>query len=214
MRTHSRITQAAIFLGLLLVGLVCFRFGFYLFHRPEARGPASVQRVYDYSSLQGDALKRAILNRVLSATRIVQAGNSRGVELGHFLLKGQNGVVDGCAIYKDLELKFVAGDMAVSGEPPMLKMSGPCRTDKESLAILPLMFDYEPVLRTPASDKDLSEGPDKAIQLSFENISDNWPRVWVLHGIRLAGEGQDPIEIHIDEIRRVLGRPPSMEWSQ
>ena len=55
------------------------------------RDPAAIRRTYDFSMLNGSALESAAKMRILSGAKVVRGNSEVGIELGHFVVKGEDG---------------------------------------------------------------------------------------------------------------------------
>jgi hypothetical protein len=207
-------------LSFALLGATAFQLGYKLVmtsHTNE-REPAAIPRIYDYSHLEGEALQRASKDRLIGAAKIIHVGDAEGLELGHFVTKNKDGQnVGACEIYDKVEMTFFAGGMAVSGDSPTMTVSGPCVPADNINVISPLMIPYSKILNLPVKDQEIndSEESGSGVSVSFKNVSDSWPQLWILQTVKLTNSSEFP-EVTADEkdIRRVLGKAPALEWPQ
>ncbi len=212
-----RIAQVAFVLGFLILGTGAFWLGshFAKSAREDVRGPAAVPRTYDFSHLEGSALREASIKQILNGTKTLVAGSLSGVQMGHFTMRNSGGVsVSVCDIYPTIELQFIAGDMAVSGESPEMFVTGECSMADSPGVLDPLMFDYMAVRATQVQEQSLRQPQANNNEVKFKNVSDTWPRVWVLKQIKfVSGEAdRKPLEISVEEIRQSLGKNVALEW--
>ena len=213
MFSRKKVISFFLSLSIAVFCALAFQVGYHLANHPADRLPAAIPRGYDYSHLEGSALKQAAQDRLVRGVKVIVGGGASGLELGHFVQRNDRGeVVGACEIYKELELKFAAGDMAISGEPPEMVVNGPCRPADDANWIAPIMVPYTKILQLPVRDVELANFDDASVKISFHNMSDSWPRVWVLQSVKITSPNAEILEVSTDDIRRVLGQLPSLEW--
>jgi hypothetical protein len=204
------VAQILFAVGFLAIGL----FAFWLGHRfaekqNDSRTPAAIPRSFDFSHLAGEPLRTAAVRQILNGTKVVTAGSLYGVELGHFTMRNSGGVsVSACDIYPQITMRFVAGDMAVSGDSPTMIINGDCALADNPAFIEPLMFDYTEIRKTAVQEKSLRQPQAHHSNVEFENVSDTWPREWVLNAVEFVpvNQSDEKIKIEAEEIRKNLGR--------
>lgn len=212
-----RAAQVIFVIGFIFLGVGAFWLGSKVAKsaREDARGPAAVPRTYDFSNLEGSALREASVKQILSGTKTLVAGSLSGLQMGHFTMRNSGGVsVSVCDIYPTIELQFVAGDMAVSGESPEMHVTGDCSMADTPGALEPVMFDYMAVRATQVQEQSVRQPQANNNEVKFKNVSDTWPRMWVLKQIKFisAETNRDPLEISVEEIRQSLGKNVALEW--
>jgi hypothetical protein len=213
-----RIAQVFFLIIFLAIGLSAFWLGTRFAHRADSREPAAIPKNFDFSNLEGEALKQASIAQILKGTKVVKAGELTGFEMGHFTMRNSGGVsVSVCDIYPQVELHFVAGDMAVSGESPTMIVTGVCQLADNAALIEPILFDYTSIRKTAVKEKSLRQ-PQSNSEVVFENVSDSWPKVWVLDSIQFKSDIENDaadkqmLEISAAEIRKNLGRNMAIEY--
>lgn len=199
---------------MVIFGVFSFWLGLKLANQIETRSPAAIPKNYDFSNLVGEELKIAATDRLMRGAKIISAGDLKGVQFGHFQLKNAQRIVMGaCDIYNRIELVFKAGDMAVSGEAPEMIISGPCETTDNGDEIMPFMINYKSVLHLAVQDRELQSVEDSPITVRFRNVSDSWPKIWVLSALKLTASSSDYIiQIENADIKRVLSKNIVIEW--
>ena len=146
---------------------------------------------------------------------MVTAGGLSGLQLGHFTLRSPAGVsVSVCDLYPKIKLTFVAGDMAVSGDSPEMEITGNCSAADAPGAIEPLLVDAVAVKKSNVTDKALRQPQAQNNSVKFKNVSDTWPRVWILNLIQFVPAQADTAEITIarEQIHQNLGKNVALEW--
>lgn len=216
---HAKTLRYLVISSLVVLGALAFYIGLQLANRIDSRGPAAIPRNYDFSNLVGEELKIAATERLLGGAKIITAGTLSGVQLGHFQLKdSQRNLVGACDIYGRVEMVFQAGDMAVNGEAPEMIVTGPCETTDSGDEILPLMFDYKLVRRLAVKDRELQSENNSLLSVRFRNVSDSWPKIWVLSSLRLEESARahhgskNEIQIAGPDIKRILSKNLIIEW--
>jgi hypothetical protein len=210
---NQSIKNKTIFIAMCLAGVFIFQLGRYFLIGKSSRDPAAIPRIYDYSHLEGSALKRASQDRLIGAAKVIVAGRAAGIELGHFVTKNSDGRnVGACEIYDKVELTFLAGDMAVSGAAPAMKISGPCVPGDDINVISPILIPFDHILNSPVHDKSIADFSDQSVTVTFENVSDSWPHMWILQSAKLTSDRADEVKADENDILRVLGKAPALEW--
>jgi hypothetical protein len=186
--------------GLGLVALAAFFiFGFYVsFHTKEfpfeptefdgqiaRRDPAAIKKVFDFSHLEGSALSYASKNRLLSGAKVITKNNGIGLELGHFVFRAEDGSkVFACDRYNQVTLVFQGDGSAASGQSPVMEVEGSCSLSADINSIAALIIPVQKILGEPVSDGDF-DFQDNKLRVRFGNVSDQWPTVWKLVGVKL-----------------------------
>lgn len=177
------------------------------------RDPAAIRQVYDFTHLRGSSLDYAIKERLLQGMQISKTDQSIGLQLGHFIFQtadGENAL--GCQKFSKVILTFQAEGAAVNGIRPTMEAEGPCAYSQNSMNISALNIPVAKILNEPTGDGEI-EYPDEKISLKFANITDSWPRKWVLIGVRLANSvDAQTITINSSEVNQILGQPFMINW--
>jgi hypothetical protein len=175
-----------------------------------ARDPAAIRRTYDFSMLNGSALESAAKMRILSGAKIVHNNSDVGVELGHFVVKGEDGQKTlACQRYSKLVLTFEGDGSAVNGELPRMEVEGNCEASNDINSISPLMIPVAKILGEPVGDGEFSFRENKPVAVRFANVLDQWPTAWHLKSVRLydAQKSTDQVVISAEELRDLSAKP-------
>ncbi|MCB0351575.1 MAG: hypothetical protein KDD38_10350 [Bdellovibrionales bacterium] len=208
-----KLIQVAIVIGGLVLCFLAFQLGSNLLFNSSERSPAAIPKIYDYSHLAGEALLEAAQDRLINGVKVISAGGASGIQLGHFVVKNDQGLsVSACELFSRVELVFFAGGMAVSGDSPKMIVIGPCTPGENINVIAPIMIPSAKILDAPVRDQEFSDFSDNAVTVKLENVSDTWPRVWILQSARLVGAHSEEIKVEDKDIRRVLGKAPYIDW--
>lgn len=216
-----------------IVGVLCFfALGYYIhtqsheivslgtYAGPQriARDPAAIKRVYDFSHLDGTALKYASQQRLLDGVRVLQDGSKNlGVELGHFVIKGPNGEKEfACQRYDRVTLSFRGDGIAVAGELPTMEVEGACEIAEDINAIAAIWIPVSRILGEPVADGEFDFRDEQKVRIQFTHVSDSWPTTWQLYSVRLQDlDGAQPeMNIEPTEIRELSRRPILIEFPQ
>lgn len=203
---------AAVFLGIF-----AFQFGFHFaVHQEESRRPAALPRVFEETEIKSEQSLAAIHGQVLKSAESFSINGSNGVRLGHFEVRGPNGLpMSACSMYSRLELTYTAGDMAVSGEPPLMVLEGPCSLSRDGTTLSPLAIQFERIFKAEVKNQTMQTFDDPDVTATFINVSDSWPHTWVLNRVRLYDpsdtEGKS-ITIEQKEIRENLGKNLTLNY--
>jgi len=199
----------------VVFGLAAFFSGYLASQYATNRSPASIPRVYDFSHLSGSDLLAAAKERLLQPAKISGQGALQGLQLGHFLVKNKDGlIVEACEVYDKIELEFVAVGMAVNGEPPRMIVRGPCQASDDDNFIDPVLVDARKILAAEPEDQDFDLSEDGSGELTFTNVSDSWPREWILNSIRLYNKSGKEIRADSSDIKRHVGKNLTIDWTQ
>lgn len=174
------------------------------------RDPAAIKRVYDFSNLQGNALSAATKERLISGARILEVDNEIGVELGHFVIRDQEGnKIFACQKYKRIELVFEGDGSAVAGQLPSMEVEGDCQISADINKIAALWIPVQRILGESVGDGEFDFREGRPVKVRFANVSDSWPRLWRLQAVRLfsSEDRSEFVEISPPELRQVSSEP-------
>jgi hypothetical protein len=186
------------------------------------RNPAAaVDKYYDYSELDGSALKLASQRRLVSAAQAVNDHNTRnvGVQLGNFVTRSENGSgVLVCPYFYDrVVLTFVAEGIAENGETPSMEIDGVCeQAENDVNLIAPIWIPVADLLEMNPSDKEftLPDANGSSVNFKFENMSMVWPRMWALQSLRLYNSHNADVQLTVSqqEINQLSSHPLVITW--
>lgn len=169
------------------------------------RDPAAVRQVYDFSHLRGSALEVAIKERMVSGLEVVRDEGHVGVSLGHFAFtNGAGERTLGCREYGKVVLVFEAEGMVVNGERPKMEVEGACEFSDDLARVNPLTIPIQRILGERPADGEFQFREGKDVAVRFSNLSDEWPRKWLLTGVKFGGAKGD-IGVDRGELAKILG---------
>ncbi|PIS10889.1 MAG: hypothetical protein COT73_06990 [Bdellovibrio sp. CG10_big_fil_rev_8_21_14_0_10_47_8] len=175
-----------------------------------SRDPASIKKVYDFSSLGGSALDFATKQRLLEGARVVREKNDVGVELGHFVIRGSSGQKEfACQTYSQIVLSFEGEGVAVAGEHPSMEVEGACEISSDINRIAAVWIPVSRILGEPVADGEFDYREGHPAKLKFSNVSDQWPTLWQLKSVRLtdpSGKVADVI-VQAQDLKELVGKP-------
>ncbi len=171
------------------------------------RDPAAIRQVFDFSRLRGSALEVAVKERLISGLDVFKSEEGFGLSLGHFAFQKESGEKTlGCQHFSKVILNFEAEGYAVSGNKTSMEIEGQCEYSSDLARINPLIVPMSRILAEKPGDADFNFQQGKAVSLKFLNVPDEWPRKWVLIGVRIEGAGQS-ISVDRNEVNQILGHP-------
>lgn len=172
-----------------------------------SRDPAAIRQVYDFSHLRGSALEVAMKERVIGGLEVFQEARQIGVGVGHFAFVNSAGEKTlGCREYGKITFKFEAEGIVVNGERPVMEVEGACEFSEDLAHISPLYIPVARIFAEKPADGEFQFRDGKEITVRFSNLSNEWPRQWVLVGTKMSGGHSDFI-VNRNDLGKVLGRP-------
>lgn len=197
----------------LRVSVVLFFFGvgFWMSNSTTSRfligrDPAAIRQSYDFTHLRGSALDVAMKERTLAGLDFVREKGQLGIQLGHFaLVNAQGEKTLACREYPKVTMAFEAEGVVVNGERPRMEVEGGCEFNADLTRINPLMIPVQNILGEKPADGDFQFRDGKPVVVRFSNLSDQWPRRWVLVGIRMSGRSE--FQLDRNDVMKILGRP-------
>jgi hypothetical protein len=180
------------------------------------RDPAAIKKVFDFSHLDGSALSYATKNRLLSGAKVVSANNTVGLELGHFVIRAEDGSkVFACDRYNHVTMVFQGDGSAVAGQSPVMEVEGDCSLSGDINSIAALMIPVQKVLGEPVSDGDFNFKETHNLRIRFGNVADQWPTVWKLVGIKLFNDEAPDAGVAVtpDEIDQYHHKPVILDFN-
>lgn len=197
------------------VFLCFFAFGFALVFRSAdrymiARDPAAIRQVYDFSHLRGSALDVAMKERLVAGLEIDRQTDRIGLGIGHFaFVNGSGEKTLGCREFNRVVLVFEAEGMVVNGERPKMEVEGGCEFSDDLTRINPLYIPVARILGEKPADGEFQFRDGKEVVIRFANLSDEWPRKWVLVGVKMNGSKSD-FSVDRNDLNKILGHPYMM----
>jgi len=210
----NRLITICLSMLLFFAGVYAFRIGFHVaVQGEESRRPAALPPIFDQSDMGASNTLGAVHEQLLKSADTFSLNGSTGVRLGHFEVRGSNGLpVSACQVYSHVEMTFVADDMSVGGELPRMVVEGPCARSNDGETLSPLTIQFERIYREPVTNHTIQTFDDPDVTATFVGVSDSWPHKWVLNRVRLydpaagAAGAANAVVIEQSEIRDRLGK--------
>lgn len=216
----------SVILGAMLLGLgfhqalTSFDGVIYVSHdrfSAQRRDPAAIRRDLDFSRLDGAELITASQRRLVTAARVILENGELGVELGHFVTRGPDrGRQLACDFYDRVEITFEAEGVAEGGDKPVMKVDGPCRTGADITRIEPIWIPIGKILNEKPADMELSYADHEDLSFRFDDMTDHWPKHWVMKSVRLYNEKEAGREVAISnqDLYQLVDRPLILHWNR
>lgn len=176
---------------------------------PIHRDPAAVRQVYDFSSLTGAELVKAMKKRLLSGAVVVHENTRLGIELGHFAMAKATGEkILACQEFERVILHFEADGVAVSGKRPVMEVEGQCEFSADMTKIIPVFIPVNRILAEKVGDGEMQYRDERPVTLRFYGMPEEWPTRWLLTSVRLSHPGeQKELLVDSSEVSQILGHP-------
>ncbi len=174
-----------------------------------ARDPAAINKTFDFSHLRGSDLEFAVKQRLLAGVELQKENGDQGISFGHFVFVDASGQKKfACQEFNKINLTFVADGMATSGEAAEMVVQGNCEFSSDATRINPLWIPVAKILNEKVADGEYNYQQTSNVSVKFDNVSDEWPKTWLLKSIELKKENSaETMSIQGDEVSKVLGRP-------
>ena len=181
------------------------------------RGPASIEKVFDFSYLEGDALLVAARDRVASSLVVSSSDDKTSVTLnfGNFVTINERKEREfACGFYDQIVFAFEADGVSVNGEKPLLVIQSGCEVGANLNELLPIRLSVSKLTSQPSNNSELKFFENRQpLTVQLSNASPEWPKKWILIDLKLSNSKISSRILHIssDEWRR-KGRDLSMNW--
>ncbi|HEX4924159.1 MAG TPA: hypothetical protein VFV50_08735 [Bdellovibrionales bacterium] len=178
------------------------------------RTPAAIPKTFDYSHLEGPALESAIQRRLLTGTEFTRVADGVELHLGHFVTSNNDGKpAFACEVFNRVTFTFEADGFATAGERTTLEVEGPCEMSANISEMQPLLIPVGNILNEKPGNLELNYMIGTPISLKFSNMPDEWPRQWVLSGIKIYNR-EDGRSFIVDQknLRKLATEPLTMVW--
>lgn len=198
------------------VVMICFAIGYGMVNSTTSRfmigrDPAAIRQSYDFTHLRGSALDVAMKERTLAGLDFVRGNGSLGIQLGHFALVNSSGEKTlACREYPKVTMAFEAEGVVVNGERPRMEVEGGCEFNEDLTRINPLMIPVASILGEKPADGEFQFRDGKLVVIRFSNLSDEWPRKWVLVGVKMSGRSD--FQMDRNDVIKILGRPTLIQF--
>lgn len=171
----------------------------------EKRNPAGISSVYDFSRLDGEELEEKSKYRLFEEVKIFSSGESVGIEIGNFVVKGQDNVPEfACGYYSEVSLVFRADGMASNGQVPEMTIKDTCYVASNVNRLRPFWIPLKRILSERPGDADFQYQDFSPV--SMRNIGEEWPKNWYLHSVKLNNPEFSDRQIEADHV--VSGKGP------
>lgn len=189
--------------------------GVTFYYLGDKRQPAAIQKVFDFSHLEGSALQLASQKRVLSAAKIISLSEGIGIELGHFITRGPDGKKQfACHVYNRIQLVFFAEGIADAGNKPRMEIEGECKMDTNINRISAIPIPVAKILEEKPGNFELNFLEGNPVTIHFEHVTDQWPREWSLYSVRLYDQDKRSSEVFVDhqQVQETTSGPIRVSW--
>ena len=177
--------------------------------RPS-RDPAAIKKTYDFSHLEGSALNYAAKQRLLDGVKMIKDNQDIGVELGHFVIRGEDGQkAFACQRYSKVVMTFEGDGVAVGGELPKMEVEGNCEISTDINSIAAVWIPVSRIIGEPVADGEFDFREGHPAKLKFANVSDQWPKVWMLRSVKLVDPTGSNGEVAVPtaELNSIMKKP-------
>lgn len=172
-----------------------------------ARDPAAIRQVYDFSHLRGSALDVAMKERMVAGLEVFKENERIGLGIGHFaFVNGGGEKTLGCREFGKVMMTFEAEGVVVNGERPVMQVEGACEFTEDLAKVNPLYIPIARILGERPADGEFQFREGKEITVRFSNLSDEWPRKWILVGMKMNGQRSD-FSVDRNDLNKILGHP-------
>jgi hypothetical protein len=182
----------------------------------KGRHPASIQKIYDFSQLQGSTLDQAAKQRLLTGLNIERTQEANNIQLGNFVLLNSQQQKDFvCGVYNHITLSFQAEGVAVSGEKPTLVIDTPCGVADNINSLAPIRVPFQQIkTQSPRTHELVLQQDGGPLHILSDNNPESWPKNWALTEIKMTHD-QDPskvLQISPADIKDFANKPVFMKW--
>lgn len=182
------------------------------------RNPASIQKVFDYSYLQGEALQKAVKDRLMRSVQIKTAllKDDVTIEMGNFVLLNDKKEKDfACGFYDRVTLIFDAEGVSVDGEAPHLSVETGCEVGGDINVLIPIRIPLAKLKSQKPSNTEFKFFESKAsMTVKLSNSPADWPKRWILKEVKMTHSkfSSRVITMGPQDMFQQGVRPISMNW--
>ncbi len=153
----------------------------------SGRIPAALHPKSDLIKIDGELLRSATKERLLTAAQVAREPGGIKLHLQQFLVSSPDGgqTMLACDLYDRMSLKLVAEGIASSGETPVMEIEAPCRTSSEITRIQPVYIPTAEILQLEPADQHSSFSSASDSTFIFSKVNMVWPKKWSLQSVRL-----------------------------
>jgi hypothetical protein len=182
------------------------------------RNPAAIRKVFDYSHFDGEPLKVRSLKRLISDAQVIAQQSQVGIELGHFVTKGEGGRGQlACDYYNRVTLKFEGEGVFEGGEKPVMTVEAPCQISADINRIETIWIPHLRLMaenKQPAASIEASFPDQSGVQFKFDNMTSVWPKEWTLISVRLYSDAVSGREVMMgkSDITEIIEKPLTLHF--
>lgn len=172
------------------------------------RGPSSIQKVFDYSSLVGNALEAAAQARLSNSVSVINSKDEVALLMGNFVLMNEeNEKQFACGYYDKLNFVFEAQGVSVGGESPILTVVAECDVATNINMMNPIKLPLAELKKQKPSNTEFKFfDSGKSLTLSLSHSPASWPTQWVLKSVKMTNSK------FLSRLLVVPTRQISMNW--
>ena len=186
-----------------------------LFSDRDWRNPAAIRKNFDFSRLTGSALLKAGGKRLLKDIKMIWKGSELGIELGHFVVMGDDGSKTfACEYYDRVQFEFTGKGMAENGHLPKLTVDGKCEVSKNINRMVPIWLPVGELRAYQPHEFQSHFFEQQNVHVNIENVSYQWPKNWNLNYLRVYNEVKSDREMIIEQksISDLLPKSFVLSW--
>lgn len=177
------------------------------------RNPAHVQKFAAFTELKGKAWNILSRERLIAEAFPIKESSRTGLVFGHFITEDTAGKrFFACDLYSRIQLQFVAEGVMEGGELTRMYVEAPCRANTDLNKLEPIWIPHELILQTKTSPALVLDFPESSVQVSFSNLTTEWPRQWILQEVRLTEGAANLLRVDYQEILRTAKSPVYLNW--
>lgn len=177
------------------------------------RNPAHVQKFAAFTELKGKAWNILSRERLMAEAFPIRESNRTGLVFGHFITQDTSGKkFFACDLYSRIQLEFVAEGVMEGGELTRMTVEAPCRANSDLNRMEPVWIPHELILQNKTAPALVLDFPETSVQVTFSNLTTDWPRQWVLQQVSLTEGAERSLRIDFNEIARTAKSPIYLNW--
>ncbi len=154
------------------------------------RTPASIEKPFDFSYLQGDALKVASQKRLFEsiAIELDRKKEVATISMGNFVVVNEVHQKDfACGFFSHLSLEFEADGVSVNGEKPKMILETICEIGDNINALAPIHLPISKMNQLKPTNSELKFFEGKfPLTVRFQGMPPQWPKFWVLREVKMT----------------------------
>jgi hypothetical protein len=148
---------------------------------------------YDLTEIPDSEFNRAYKTALVSGVEVEKTSHTLGISWGQFMIKNESGgKVYACDKYPSMEVELKAEGVAYSGELPVLRVRGPCRTSDDGKKILsmPIPLSDLAKLQVDAELKVPLDPRGEDFTVSVKNFYKPMARFWNVTNVKIYNENE------------------------